>query len=137
MWLPFSLDLPKEVLLWYSLTLITATLLWLIVADYRRARAARHRTHEWILLGFILMINAAIASVIIYYRRELVSFLTSARATVSEPTVLVTLLITISYLIYAIYKRAPHSRDRRLCSAISDAGQVVEDDFRVDEIEFK
>lgn len=107
MWLPFPLDLPKEVLLGYSLTLITAAILWLIVADYRRARAARHRTHEWILLGFIIMINAAIVSVIIYYRSELASVLSSARTMATEPAVLLTLLVTIGYIIYAIYKQDP------------------------------
>jgi len=100
-------DLPQEVLLGYSLTLITAALLWLIVADYRRARAMRHRTHEWILLGFILMINAAIASVIIYYRSELASILSSARTMATEPAVLLTLLITVGYIIYARYVKDP------------------------------
>lgn len=91
----------------YSLTLITAAILWLIVADYRRARAALHRTHEWILLGFILMINAAIVSVIIYYRSELASILSSARTMATEPTVLLILLITIGYIIYARYAQDP------------------------------
>ena len=109
MWLPVVPDLPNEVLLGYSLTLVTAAILWLIVADYRRARATRHRTHEWILLSFILMINAVIVSIIVYYRRELVSFLSSVSMVASEPTVLLTLLVTISYVIYATYKRDPPS----------------------------
>ena len=107
MWLPVVPDLPDEVLFGYGLTLITAAILWLIVADYRRARATRHRTHEWILLSFILIINAVIVSILVYYRRELFSFLSSASTFASEPTVLLTLLITISYVIFAIYKRDP------------------------------
>jgi len=107
MWFPYSLDLPNEVLLGYSLTLITAAILWLIVADYRRARAMHHRTHEWILLGFILMINAAIVSVIIHYRSELASILSSARTMATEPAVLLTFLITIGYIIYARYVQDP------------------------------
>lgn len=67
----------------------------------------RHRTHEWILLGFILMINAAIASVIIFYRSELASILSSARTMASEPAVLLTLLITVGYIIYARYVKDP------------------------------
>ena len=107
MWLPVVPDLPKEVLLGYSLTLVTAAILWLIVADYRRARAARHRTHEWILLGFIIMINAAIVSVLIFYRSELASVLSSARKVATEPAVLLILLITIGYIIYARYAQDP------------------------------
>jgi undecaprenyl pyrophosphate phosphatase UppP len=53
------------------------------------------------------MINAAIVSILIYYRRELVSFLSSARTIAAEPAVLLTLLITISYVIYAIYGQDP------------------------------
>jgi hypothetical protein len=109
MWLLPPPDLPNEVLFGYGLTLITATILWLIITDYRRARAARHRIHGWILLSFIIMINAAIVSILIYYGSELVSFLSSARLFASEPVVLLTLLITISYVIYAIYKQDPTS----------------------------
>ena len=100
-------DLPNEVLFGYGLTLVTTAILWLIVADYRRVRRTRHRTQEWVLLGFIFMINAAIVSILIYYRRELVSILSRARTIATEPTVLLTLLITISYIIYAIYKQDP------------------------------
>ena len=107
MWFIGGPDLPNEVLFGFSLTLITTAILWLIIADYRRARAAHHRTHEWVLLSFILIINAAMVSIIIYYRRELVSFLSRARMITSEPAVLLTLLITISYVIYAIYKQDP------------------------------
>jgi uncharacterized membrane protein YsdA (DUF1294 family) len=110
MWLPVDPDLPNEVLFGFSLTLITTVILWLIVVDYRRARAARHHTHEWILLSFILMINAIIVSILVYYRRELASFLSSARMITSEPAVLLALLITISYVLFAIYKQDPRSR---------------------------
>ena len=105
MWFLGIPDLPREVMFGYSMILITAAILWLIVAAYRRVRAAGYRTHEWILLSFILMINAAIVLILTYYRRELVSILSSLLASVSQPTVLLTLLITISYVIYAIYKR--------------------------------
>jgi len=53
------------------------------------------------------MINAAIVSVLIFFRSELVSILSNARTLASEPVTLLTLLITISYVIYAIYKREP------------------------------
>ena len=105
MWLPVLPDLPQEVLLGYSLTLVTTAILWLIVADFRRTRAAHHRTHSWILLAFIFMINATIVSIMIYYRRELVALLSNARTIATDPSTLLTLLITISYIIYAIYKR--------------------------------
>ena len=109
MWWGGGPDLPREVLLGYGMILITALLSWFIVVDYRRARTANHRTHELILLSFLFMIGAVIVSSIVYFRRELVSYLSSARIIVSEPTVLVTLLVTISYVIYAKYKRGPPS----------------------------
>ncbi len=109
MWLPYGPDLPREVLLGYSMILITALLSWFIVVDYRRARTTRHRTHGWILLSFLFVLGAVIVSSIVYFRRELVSYLSSARTIVSEPAVFVTLLITISYVIYAKYIRGPPS----------------------------
>ena len=107
MWFLGVPDLPREVMFGFSMIAITAVLSWLIVVDYRRAHAARHRTHEWILLLFLFMIGAVIVSIIVYYQGELVLYLSSAWAVVSEPTVLFTLLITISYVIYAKYKRGP------------------------------
>ena len=110
MWFLGVPDLPREVMFGFSMIAITAVLSWLIVVDYRRAHAARHRTHEWILLLFLFMIGAVIVSIIVYYQGELVLYLSSAWAVVSEPTVLFTLLITISYVIYAKYKRgSPYS----------------------------
>ena len=105
MWLLVLPDLPQEVLLGYGLTLVTTAILWLIVADFRRARAAHHHTHQRILMAFILMINATIVSILMYYRRELVALLLSAHTIATEPATLLTPLITISYIIYAIYKR--------------------------------
>ncbi len=93
-------DLPIEVLLGYSMILITTALSWMIIISYSKARATGNRTHEKVLLSFIFMISAVIVYIIGYYRRELVSFL-------SIPTVLVTLLVPIFYVIYAIYKRGP------------------------------
>jgi len=53
------------------------------------------------------MINAAIVSVIIHYRSELASILSSARTMATEPAVLLTFLITIGYIIYARYVQDP------------------------------
>ena len=105
MWWGGGPDLPNEVLFWYSMILITALLSWFIVVDYRRARTAHHCTHGWILLSFLFMIGAVIVSSIVYFRRELVLYLSTARTVVSEPAVFVTLLITTSYVIYAKYRR--------------------------------
>ena len=112
MWWGGGPDLPREVLLGYGMILVTALLSWFIVVDYRRARKAHHRTHGWILLSFLFMIGAVIVSSIVYFRRELVSYLSTARTVVSEPAVLVTLFITISYVVYAKFKRETHNEFR-------------------------
>jgi len=78
MWFLPNPDLPREVMFVASMTIITTAILWLIVADYRRARAAHNRTLEWIYLTIIFLINAVIGAILVYYRRELVSFLKSA-----------------------------------------------------------
>ena len=93
-------DLPNEVLFGFSMIVITSALLWLIFIAKRKARVAGKGIHERIFLSFILLISVVIVYVIAYYRRELISFL-------SNPTVLVTLLVPISYIIYALYKRGP------------------------------
>ena len=93
-------DVPQNVLLGFSMIMVTVGVLWMIVIAYGKARIARNRTHGWILLSFIFIINAVIIYIIGYYRRELVSFL-------SHPTVLITILVPISYVLYAIYKRGP------------------------------
>jgi heme A synthase len=100
MHLPFYEDIPGNVVFWGGMILMTVYLLWVIQVDYRRSRRVRDRTYGWVLLVVLFILFALSVFYIVYLGEELAMLL-------SNPTFLLTLLITLSYVIYAIYKRGP------------------------------
>jgi heme A synthase len=98
--LPFLLDIPIEVVAGATMILLTVYLLWVIQVDYRRARRVRDRTYGWALLVILFILIGFSAIYIVFLGEKLVMLL-------SNPAFLLTLLITISYVIYALYKRGP------------------------------
>jgi hypothetical protein len=100
MHLPFYDDIPGNVVFWGSIIWMTVYLLWVIQVDYRRARRVHDRIYQWVLLVLLFILIALSIFYIVYLGEKLAMLL-------SNPTFLLTLLITISYVIYAIYKRGP------------------------------
>ena len=98
--LPFLLDVPVEVVAGATMILGTVILLWVIQVDYRRARRVRDRTYGWALIVILFILIGFSAIYIVYLWEKFVMLL-------SNPAFLLTLLITLSYVIYAIYKRGP------------------------------
>lgn len=100
MHLPFYEDIPENVVFWGGMILMTVYLLWVIQVDYRRSRRVRDRTNGWALLVLLFILIALSVFFIVFFWGEWAFLL-------SNPTFILTLLITISYVIYAIYKRGP------------------------------